>query len=153
MNATKASQMITLFFSMSQGKNHYTVTSIKTLLLNLSKFHKIDIQRRWCFECLRWLIDEGYIRRKARYRNDHNGLLTQIPSMVTFSLKGVVWLVSKGVSGAKKLYKSMMKFLKKQDKRFPSGKDFDDGSYKPEDPDQRAALEGLLGIVGKETEG
>ena len=147
MNACKASTMITLFFSTSQGKNHYTVTSIKTLLVNLLKFHKIDIQRRWCFECLRWLVDEGYIRRKQRYFNDDNGLVTQIPSMISFSLKGVVWLVTQGVSGAKKIYKSMMKFLKKGDNRFPSGKDFDDGSYLPKDPDQLAALEGLLGIV------
>ncbi len=147
MNASKASTMITLFFSTSQGKNHYTVTSIKSLLVNLSKFHKINIQRRWCFECLRWLIDEGYIRRKQRYRKDDNGLITQIPSMVTFTLKGVVWLVSKGVSGAKKIYKSMMNFLKKGDDRFPSGKDFDDGGYWPSDAHERASLEGLLGIV------
>lgn len=152
MNACKASTMITLFFSTGQGKNHYTVTSIKTLLLNLAKFHKINIQRRWCFECLRYLIDEGYIRRKARYRNDFNGLITQIPSMVTFTLKGVVWLISKGVKEAKKVYSSMMKFLKKSDNRFPGRQDFDDGSYWPKDPDQRAALEGLLGIATKKIE-
>lgn len=152
MNATKASAMITLFFSTSQGKNHYTVTSIKTLLLNLAKFHKIDIQKRWCFECLRCLIDKGYIRRKERYRNDESGLISQIPSMITFTLKGVVWLVSKGVNGAKRLHKSMMKYLKKQDDRFPSRKDFDDGSYKPADPEERARLNALLGIVTKKME-
>ena len=149
MNACKASTMITLFFSTSQGKNHYTVTSIKTLLVNLLKFHNIDIQRRWCFECLRYLVDEGYIRRKQRYLNDDNGLVTQIPSMISFTLKGVVWLVRKGVRGARKIHRSITKFLQMGDKRFPGQQDFDDGSYRPEDPDQRAALEDLLGIVTK----
>ena len=152
LNATKSSIVVTLFFSMSQGKNHYSVTSIKSLLGNLVKFHDIDIKRRWCFECLRWLIDEGYIRRKYRYVNNFDGLITQIPSMVWFTLKGVVWLSKKGVTGAKKLYKSMVKYLKKGDKRSPAKKDFDDGSYKPADPDDRARLNGLLGVVMKKIE-
>lgn len=141
--------MVTLFFSSSQGKNHYTVSSVKTILSNLTKFHKIKIKRRWCFECLHWLINEGYIRRKSRYVNDHNGLITQIPSMVTFTLKGVVWLVSKGVVGARAMHKSMMAYLKKDDKRWPSKSGYDDGSYKPANPDERIRLEGLLGIVGR----
>ena len=152
MNACKAATMITLFFSSSQGKNHYTVTSTSTLLSNLLKFHRIDIKRRWCFECMRWLIRAGYIRRKSRYVNDHDGLITQIPSMVTFTLKGVVWLVSKGVVGAKAMHKSMMTYLKKDDKRWPDKSMYDDGSYKPADPDERKRLEGLLGIVGRKIE-
>ena len=149
MNRCKAATMITLFFSSSQGKNHYTVSSVSTLLSNLLKFHKIDIKRRWCFECTRWLIDSGYIRRKSRYVNDHNGIITQIPSMVTFTLRGVVWLVSKGVVGAKAMHKSMISYFKKGDSRWPAKADYDDGSYKPADPEERARLEGLLGIVGR----
>jgi len=150
MNAAKASIMITIFFSTGQGKNHYTVSSVDTLRLNLDKFHDINIKRRWTFQCLEDLLAAGYIRRQARYVNDHNGLITQIPSMVTFTLKGVVWLVKKGVSGAKKIYKSMMKYLKKQDNRFPSRDNFDDGSWWPAEPDQKKALKGLLGIATKE---
>ena len=149
MNAAKAAIMITIFFSMGQGKNHYTVSAINTFLLNLKKHHKIDIKRRWVFYCFAWLLDNKYIKRKQRYVHDHNGLVTQIPSMVTFSLKGVVWLVKMGVKGAKEVYKSMQQFLKKGDKRFPGKKDFDDGSWWPEDADQRASLEGLLGIATK----
>ena len=149
MNASKAANMITLFFSMSQGKNHYTVTSIDKILKNLKTFHKIEIKRRWEFYILRWLEDEGYIRRKGRYLQDTNGLITQIPSMVTFTLRGVVWLVSKGVVGAKKLYKNMMKFLKKQDKRFPAQRDFDDDYEMPTQIRERKQLEDLLGIVGE----
>jgi len=144
MNNTKNASMLTIYFSMGQGKNHYSVTSAAAILKNLEKFHKITIQRRWLFYALRWLEDEGYIRRKERYRNDEAGLISQIPSMITFTLKGMVWLVSKGVVGAKKLYKGMMKYLKKQDNRWPSRSEFDDGSYKPADPEERARLNDLL---------
>lgn len=149
MNNTKASIIITIFFSSGRGEKHYTVSSIDAFLLNLEKFHKIKIKRRWIFYCFRYLLDAGYIKRKARYANDGNGLITQIPSMVTFTLRGVIWLVSKGVTGAKKIYKSMMSYIKKDDGRFPAKKDFDDGSFWPEDPAQRNFLMHKLGIVMK----
>ena len=148
MNAAKAYTMITVFFSMGQGKNHYTVTSIDTLLLNLAKFHKIIIKRRWLFECLRWLLDNGYIKRKQRYAHDDIGLITQIPSMITFTLKGIIWLKNMGVVGAKKIYKSMVKWLNKGDKRFPKDSDFDDGSYKAKTPEDQKRLNDLLTSVG-----
>ena len=141
--------MITLFFSMSQGENHYTISSIDTLRKNLDKFHDITIKRRWTFQCLADLIAAGYIRRKARYFNYDKGLIRQKSSIITFTLRGIVWLVKMGVSGARKVYKSMMKYLGKRDGRSPTKKEFDDGSYWPEDPDQRAALENLLGIATK----
>jgi len=150
LNAAKASIMITIFFSSGQGKKHYTVSAIDTFLLNLEKFHKISIKRRWIFQCFRDLLDEGYIRRKARHRHDHNGLITQIPSWVWFTLKGVVWLVRMGVSGAKKVHKSMVTYLKQKDKRSPTKTEYNDGSYWPADPDERKNLKGLLGIATKE---
>lgn len=152
MNASKASLMITIFFSTGQGKNHYTLSTIDTFRKNLSRFHKIDIKRRWTFYCFAWLLEEGYIRRKARYKNYDNGLIRQIPSMITFTLKGVVWLARMGVKGAKKIHTAMVTYLKKQDNRWPSRSQFDDGSYKPEDPGERKRLNGLLGSVTKELE-
>lgn len=152
MNATKAALMITTFFSMSQGLNHYTLSSTKTYLKNLSKFHEIEIQRSWFYESFRWLDDNGYVNRQKRYQQKDNGLISQIPSMITFTLKGVAWLVSMGVGGARKIYNSMMKYLKKQDNRWPSRSQFDDGSYKPEDPGERERLNALLGNVTKELE-
>jgi len=150
VNAAKASIMITIFFSTGQGKKHYTVSAIDTFLLNLEKFHKISIKRRWIFYCFAWLLQEGYIRRKARYVKDSAGLITQIPSMITFTLKGISWLVRMGVKGAKNIYKAMVSHLDKSDKRFPSRKDFDDGSWKPADPEFRRWLENKCEIVTKE---
>jgi len=148
MNATKSAIMITLFFSSGSGKKHYTVSSITTLLKNLSKFHNIKVKRRWIFQCFRDLLDSGYINRKGRYVHDANGMITQIPSMVTFTMKGVAWLVSKGVKGAREVYKSIKNFLGKDDKRWPAKADIEEPfkgeKYKP----TRAQWDKLLGIVG-----
>ena len=96
------------------------------------------------------LTDAGLIKRNTRYVQDGGGLISQIPSMIIFKLKGIVWLAKMGVKGAKEVYKTMVKFLKKEDERFPGRKDFDDGSWWPEEADQREALENLLGIATKE---
>lgn len=149
MNNTKPSIMTTLFFCMGQGKSHYTRAAINTILELLSKFHKTNIGRRWLFQCLKDFIDEGLIKRKPFYKRYENGLITQIPSGYWFKLKGIVWLVNMGVKGAKEVYKSMVTFIEKEDERSPNRKDFDDGSWKPETPEDKKALDYLLGIVTK----
>ena len=148
LNAAKASIMITMFFSMGQGENHYTVTSMDKLVLNLEKFHDIKIGRRWVFQCTRDLEDAGYIRRRTRYRHNAEGLISQIPSMFTFTLRGVVWLVKMGIKGALEKYKDMMRYLKKNDGRFPARADFDDGSCEQVDPEGLKRLNNLLEGIG-----
>ena len=149
MNNTKPSIIVTLFFCMGQGNSHYSVAAVNTILELLSKFHKIKIERRWFFQCMKDLIDAGIIKRDPRYVNDDNGLITQIPSMVFFRLKGIVWLVNMGVKGAKDIYKRMVAHINGPDKRAPKQKDLDDGSWKPDDPGLAAFLVNKLGIVGK----
>lgn len=146
---TKTSLIITLFFCMGQGKSHYSTAAINTILELLKKFHKIEIKRRWLFQCLKDITDTGLIKRDTRYRQDNNGQISQIPSMIFFKLKGIVWLVNMGVKGAKDIYKKMVTHIRGKDKRSPKQEDFDDGSYKPADPDEKARLDGLLEIVGK----
>jgi len=147
MNILGYPLMITLFFAMSQGQNHYTQSSIDALLANLAKYQRIHIKRRWLFSCLRRLLDDGYINRKPRYQHDSSGHISQIPSLITFTLKGVVRLVAMGVDGAKAVYRSMMTYLKKGDKRWPSRTDFDDGTYFPENEADRERLKRLVEIV------
>jgi len=149
LNAAKSGLIVTTHFSMSQGKNHYTVSSPDTYRKNLKKFHNIDIQRRCYFQHMRDLEDGRYIKRRQRFKNDENGLVTQIPSMTVLLLKGIVLLVQMGTSGAKKLYQNMVKFSQRQDKRWPSEEFKEDSSYWPRDPKEKERLKVLLGIVGK----
>jgi len=139
---------ITLFFSMGQGKNHYTATSIDTIIENLAKYHHIHIERRWTFKGLQDLTDKGFIRRKKRYTHDSAGHISQIPSLIMFTLKGMAFLAMTGIAGARKIYRTMLEYLNRGDKRWPSKDDFDDGSYLPENPHDRKRLKRLLGIVG-----
>ena len=150
MNNTKNAVMITIFASMCQGINHYTKTSIAKIGENLEKYHGIHVKRRWIFYCVAELLRAGYITRKSRYRQDSDGLISQIPSLLAFTVRGIKYLVSKRVTGAWKALKSMLAWLKKGDARWPDKKDVQDGSYWPEGADERERLKGLLGIVGKE---
>jgi len=148
MNNAKSAIMITLFSCMGQGKKHYSRVSIDKIQGLLAKFHKIHVKRRWIFYCMRYLLDEDLITRKSRYRNDDDGLINQIPSLHSFTITGMKYLVSKRVSGALKVLKAMVKYMLGKDGRWPkmadigAPKDFERFSPKAED------WEKLLGIVG-----
>jgi len=149
MNNTKNALMITIFASMCQGEKYYSMSSIAKIGINLKKYHKIHVKRRWIFYCVAELLEMKLLTRKSRYRNDEEGLISQIPSLLAFTVEGVKYLVSKRVVGAWELLKSMLAWLKKGDGRWPKKKDIQDGSYWPEGADEKARLKGLLGIVGK----
>jgi len=120
MNNSKAALMITLFSCMGQEEKHYSKVSARKILELLKTYHKIEIQRRWLFQCLRDLLDAGLIRRKARYKRRSGGLIGQLSSMVSFTLKGARYLVQKRVSGALRLLKSILKFVTGDDQRWPN---------------------------------
>lgn len=123
MNNSKAALMITLFSCMRQGENRYTLASIHKIQELLSKYHKIDIQRRWTFQCVRDMLDAGYITRKQRYKRRDGGMIAQLSSIVSFTLKGARYLVQKRVSGALRLLKSILNFVTGDDKRWPKVED------------------------------
>jgi hypothetical protein len=135
---------------MCQGENHYTRTSIAKIGENLEKYHQIHVKRRWIFYCVADLLEKKLLTRKKRYRNDEVGLISQIPSLLSFTVRGMKYLVAKRVTGAWKMLKTMLAWLKKGDGRWPEKKDVQDGSYWPEKGDEKERLKGLLGIVGKE---
>ncbi len=148
MNTLQYALMITIFFSMRQGKSHYTQSSVDALLKNIAKYHNIHIKRRWLFHCLSGLLAKGYLTRKFRYRHSSEGLISQIPSLLIFTLKGTAWLATMGIAGARAIYQKMLSWLNKGDKRWPSKHDFDDGTFLPQHPQDHQRLKSLLGIVG-----
>jgi hypothetical protein len=152
MNATCYGIVITLFSSMGQGQSHYTRSSIDTLRRNLNKFHKIDIKRRWTFQCLKNMLTAGYITRKSRYRQEDRGVVSQIPSLYSFTTKGIKILVSRRVTGAAKLLKSMIGYLSRKDKRWPQPADikqpYPAERYTPTGDDWKK----LFGVVGRKIE-
>ena len=149
MNATKSAIMITLFACMSQGKNHYSRVSIDTIKRLLEKYHKIHVKRRWIFYCMKYLLDENLVTRKSRYGNDENGQIDQRPSLHSFTITGMKYLVAKKVVGAFKVLKAMVKHILSKDKRWPKKEDIgapdNIEKFKPSKDDWNK----LLGIVGK----
>lgn len=119
MRNAKDGIMLTLFACMGFGKTHYTTARIDTLRRLMKDRHKKDIKRRWTFRCLEDLIAEKLITRKQRFRNDENGEVQQISSMISFSLRGGYQLWAMGVTGAAKLIKQIKAWMKGVDQRWP----------------------------------
>ena len=123
MKNTKASLLITLWSVYRAGKRHYTTMSCAQGIKLLSKYHEVKIKRRWFFYCMRDFLDEGLIARKPRYNQNTSGCINQIPSLISFTLKGLKYLSRNKVSGAFQALKSMMSWLKSKDQRFPQERD------------------------------
>lgn len=123
MNNTKNAIAITLFSCMSSGKKHYTCVRVNKIIELLSHIHNINVKRAWLFRCLRDLEDAGFIRRKKRWKRYDDGEFEQLSSLITFTLKGVRYLVAKRVAGAAALLKRMLNWLKKDDERWPKEED------------------------------
>lgn len=119
MNNTKHAVVVSLFASMQSGKHHYTKASVDRIIELLDRFHEIRVKRRWLFYCLGCLEEEGYLRRKERYYRNPDGTFVQLSSMISFTLKGVRYMVAKRISGAKKLLDRMISWFQRRDGRFP----------------------------------
>ena len=123
MNQSKSALLITLFAIQSKGKKHYVCPSVNTLIKLLKSYHNIAIKRRWLFGCMKHLIDAGLIKTSQRYKNNTEGEIYQLPSMITFTIRGLKHLISKRVAGAKQMLKQMLSWLHGGDKRFPQPRD------------------------------
>lgn len=119
MNRTKHAIIITLFATMQKGETHYTVAKINTIRKLLEKFHKASVNRRWLFQCLRDIEDAGLISRAKRYRNIEDGEIRQLSSMFAFTLRGVRYMISKRIAGAREHLDRIVSWLQKKDGRFP----------------------------------
>lgn len=123
MGNTKISILITLLSCMNLKGNPYTKASVLKIIELLEKMHKVKVKRRWVFQCIADLIEAGMLRRRARYKNEKDGTVRQLSSIIAFSLKGAKFLLDKRISGAKLLMDKILRWVKNQDKRWPTNKD------------------------------
>lgn len=147
MNHTKSAILVILFVCMGQGKNHYTRVSINKIILLLRNYHNIKVKRRWVFDCIRNFLDSGLITRKPRFLNTSSGSISQLPSMVSFTLQGAEHLVNKKVRGAQKLLKSIIRFITKSDSRWPKKCDVAFPTESVENIENKRRLGNLLGTI------
>lgn len=120
---TKSALLVTLWAIQQKSGKHYTTASWERLVELLEKYHGRSIRRRWFFYCMRDFLQAGLIARKQRYRQNDEGAISQIPSMITFTMEGLKYLVKNKVTGAFRALKNMLAWLKGTDKRFPHYED------------------------------
>ena len=148
MNNAKMSILITLLSCTSQGKNHYSKVCTDKIISLLEKFHSITVKRRWIFQCMRDLEDAGLISRRQRYKQGDSGVIRQMSSITSFTIKGASFLVKKRVSGSVLMLKRIIAWIKGQDKRWPDKKDVQNGEWWPDDPLQAQRLKEMMAGVG-----
>jgi len=119
VNTTNHSLAVTLFKIFQKSEKNYIVPAIDSLISLLGDYHGCTVKRRRVFYSMRYLLDEKLIRRKARYQKYSDGQITQVPSMVTWTLKGLQYLWRMGVGDALKSIKRIKEDSKKRDQRFP----------------------------------
>ncbi|MCK9432338.1 MAG: hypothetical protein M0R00_05210 [Candidatus Omnitrophica bacterium] len=120
MNNYKNTILITLFKILETGKKHYAAPSVNSIIKTIARHHNKMVGRRWLFQCLADLEEAGYITRQKRYDKNAEGKIEQIPSLWTFTLKGAQYLYKKCVAGAGTLVKTILSWLNRGDKRWPT---------------------------------
>lgn len=144
MNNTKHSHLITFYEIQVKGKKHYITPHPDTIRELLKRFHNIDIGRRWHFQCTHDLEEGGYISRVKRpVFNRETGVFSR-PSIFSLTVKGLKYLISKGVSGARALLKPMFDWLHRNDNRRPTAADLYPGETITS---REAALEKLKELI------
>jgi len=129
--------------------NPYTKVSVDKTRELLAKKHKRYIERRWCFQCTADLIGAGLITRQPRHPRMSDGTVRQISSMIAFTLKGVNYLISKGVEKAIVIRKQILAWMKNQDKRFPEKNATESRGVSPMDAEGKRRFKALAEMVGK----
>jgi len=69
--------------------------------------------------------------------------------MIWITIRGAKYLVKQKVIGAKELLQHLIDGVTNQDKRRPKKEIYNDGDWKPMDPEEQRQFDGLLGIVTK----
>lgn len=123
MNRVKHGIMITLFALMQKSGKSYSSPYWHHISNLLLKYHKVNIKRRWTFQCLADIHEEGLITRLERKAPKIDGEFKQEPGLISFTIKGMKYLVSKHVGGALGKLKQMMAWVKKSDRRWPKKAD------------------------------
>jgi len=140
MNNAKVSILITVYKTLCQGQNQYSLISINKIIQLLQKFHGLKVKRRWVFACMKYLIDQGYLQRRARYKNKKPHKFHRLSSLLFVTAKGAQFLTRKGVVGAHKMWIKLVAAAKSQLKKEKKDNLFKKDKEKP-------ISEGIKGLV------
>ena len=119
MNILQNQEICSLAYLMKTGNKHVVIPSPDSMIDILDKVYQHRVSRRTHFRAVHALIEQGLIVRQFRYDREAKPTIIQKSSMISFTLKGVKYLMKMGVLYAYTLYKKMIAWLHKDDSRFP----------------------------------
>ena len=119
LNNSKTALLITLLQILVKGEKHYCKPHPDRLLELLQQYHRIKIERRWFFQCMRDLEDAGFIFRQRRWEKLQEKIIRSKTSLWFFTIKGAQFLKAKAINGAKELLARMLAWMNRDDSRAP----------------------------------
>lgn len=130
--------MLTLVKCTPKKGKRYTKVSRRKLLELLDKYQHRKIKLRWLSQCIKDLVDIGFINRHHRYIHDPAGLITQLPSWISFTKDGVQYLVDNLVEGARNWLKSIQTWIYGNNNNHPPKEDKDKHRFRDAYPAEQA---------------
>lgn len=149
LNATKGALLITLLQIIVKGEKHYCTPHPKRLLELLALYHRINIERRWFFQCMHDLEDGGYVSRQRRWSKIPGNIIRSKSSIWYFTLRGAQYLSSKAVSGARDLLNRMLAWLHHDDSRQPAAGIYSTPGEEIDKAEAMRRIKGLIEEIGR----
>jgi len=134
---------------MLKGDTHSIQPTPNKMIDLLKASHFISIGRRWYFQCMRDLEDDGLIKRQRRWLQLPGPEIRSNTSLWSFTLKGMQYLSANLVYGARETVHNMIAYFKRNDKRFPRPSDIFPGEEITEQSVALARLRELLKPIGR----
>ena len=123
MHHTKSQLLCSFAHLMKTDNKHCIIPSPGSMVDILAVVYQNQIGLGAYYKATHDLIREGYIVRQFRYDKKVQPEIRQLSSMISFTLKGVRYLIKMGVMYAFKLYKAIRDWMNKGDARFPRASD------------------------------
>ena len=126
INIGQHKTLITIIKIMQKGVKHYITPSPQKMKYLLIRYHDRDTSPKSYWRDMQIIEKAGYIVRGKRWINQNTSNIRRLPSMICLTINGLKYLSKNGVAYAEKLLKTMIVWLKKNDKRFPQVEDLID---------------------------
>jgi len=127
----------------------YTKVSVNKQIELLEKRHNKKIKRRRCFYIAEDWLKAGYITRQPRHKNGSGGFISQLSSMIAFTLKGANFLISLGIEKGLVIKHHILHREENEDRRFPTKTDYTEQRNAEMDREEKRRLEDLVEKVTK----
>jgi hypothetical protein len=112
MNKSKAALLITYHFIQVKENKHYSHPSTTWFLDQLKWRYGICIGKRWFYQCVKDLSDEGFIKRFRRWIKMPDGLARSRSGNIYLLPRALKYLKVRGIEKSGECLSGCLKWLK-----------------------------------------